>query len=73
MNDNVISFPATSAMTVEMALESALQLAKEGKLRSVLIAGYDTEDNLLVRSSRMDRKEALWLAKQVEDYALFTD
>jgi hypothetical protein len=73
MNDNVISFPATSTMTVEMALESALQLAKEGKLRSVLIAGYDTEDNLLVRSSRMDRKEALWLSKQVEHYALFTD
>ena len=73
MSDNVISFPASSTMTVEMALESALQLAREGKLESVLIAGYSTDDSLLIRSSRMDRKEALWLAKQVEDYALYTN
>lgn len=35
-----------------------------------LVVGYDSDGDLFVRSSRMDRKLALWLAEQLRLYAL---
>lgn len=67
---NVFAFPATTTMTPEQALRSALEFATNDNLQDVLVAGYDGDGVLLVRSSRMDRKEALWLSEQMRRYAL---
>lgn len=67
---NVLAFPATTTMTPTQALLSALEFANNDNMQDVLIVGYDGDGQLLVRSSRMDRKDALWLAEQLRDYAL---
>lgn len=67
---NVFAFPATTTMTPEQALRSALEFATNDNLQDVLVVGYDGDGALLVRSSRMDRKEALWLSEQLRRYAL---
>lgn len=67
---NVFAFPATTTMTPEQALRSALEFATNDNLQDVLVVGYDGDGALLVRSSRMDRKEALWLSEQLRRHAL---
>lgn len=67
---NILSFPATTTMTPQQALLSALEFANNDNLQDVLIVGYDGAGELLVRSSRMDRKDALWLAEQLRLHAL---
>lgn len=67
---NIFAFPPTDTMTPEQALQSALQLAEHGGLQDCLVVGYDSDGDLFVRSSRMDRKLALWLAEQLRLYAL---
>lgn len=57
-------------MTPQQALLSALEFANNNNLQDVLIVGYDGDGDLLVRSSRMDRKDALWLSEQLRIYAL---
>lgn len=66
--NNVLTFPATTTLTVGQALDSANGMRE--LLTDVLIVGYDTGGALYVRSSRMDRKDALWLAEQLKKYAL---
>ena len=67
---NVIAFPPTDTMTPEQALLSALEFAKNDNMQDVLVVGYDGDGNLIVRSSRMDRKDALWLSECLRKYAL---
>ncbi len=67
---NVIAFPATDTMTPEQALLSAIEFAKNDNMQDVLVVGYDGDGELIVRSSRMDRKDALWLAEQLRKYAI---
>jgi len=67
---NVLAFPATATMTPKQALLSALEFADNDNLQDVLIVGYDGDGVLLVRSSRMDRRDALWLSEQLRRYAL---
>lgn len=67
---NVLAFPATVTMTPRQALLSALTFADEDNLQDVLVVGYDGDGELLIRSSRMDRKDALWLSEQLRQYAL---
>jgi hypothetical protein len=51
-------------MTPEQALNSALQ----SDLGEVLIIGIDQDGNHFARSSKMDRKSALWLVKWAESW-----
>lgn len=67
---NILSFPPTTTMTPQQALLSVLEFANNDNLQDVLIVGYDGAGELLVRSSRMDRKDALWLAEQLRLHAL---
>jgi len=53
-------------MTVEQALASVVGEA----LTDVLVVGYDEDGDLYVRSSRMDRKDALWMAEMLKRWAL---
>ena len=68
--NKILNFPPTTTARPEQALAGALSFAQEGMLQDVLIVGYDAEGELYVRSSRMDRKDALWLAEQLRKYAL---
>lgn len=66
---SVSKFPNSTTLTVEQALHSALGDA--GRLDEVLIVGtYKDDDSLYVVSSRLNRAQALWLAKMAELHAL---
>ena len=67
---NVLAFPATTTMTPQQALLSALDFANNDNLQDVLVVGYDGDGELIIRSSRIDRKDALWLSEQLRLYAL---
>ena len=67
---NVLAFPATTTMTPQQALLSALEFANNDNLKDVLVVGYDGDGELIIRSSRMDCKDALWLSEQLRLYAL---
>ena len=57
-------------MTPQQALFSALEFANNDNLKDVLVVGYDGDGELIIRSSRMDRRDALWLSEQLRLYAL---
>lgn len=67
---NVVSFPATNTMTPHQALSSALLFADNDNLKEVFVVGFDGDGDLLVRSSRMTRRDALWLIEQARLYIL---
>jgi hypothetical protein len=46
------------------------EFEENDNLQDVLIVGYDGNGELLVRSSRMDRKDALWLAELLRNWAI---
>ena len=66
----ITSLPATTTFTTRQALLSAMEFADNDNLQDVLIVGYDGDGALIVRSSRMDRKDALWLSEMLRDWAL---
>jgi hypothetical protein len=68
--DNVRSLPPTITYTVEQALQDALQYAQTSGLKDVLIIGEEPNGVLFIRSSRMTRKDALWLAERSRLYSL---
>ena len=55
----VTKLPPSTTFTVDQALDAAKQM----QLNDVLILGYDKNDALFVRSSRMTRAEALFLVE----------
>lgn len=66
---SVAKFPNSTTLTPAQALQSALQ--DVDKLDEVLIVGtYKADDSLYVVSSRLNRAQALWLAKMAEQHAL---
>jgi len=60
MSKVVKAFASHNSMTVNQALE----VAKEQDLTEVIIMGFDSEDDLIVGSSGMLRKDALWLIEK---------
>ena len=66
----ITALPASTTFTPEQALLSAMEFVNHDNLNDILIVGYDRDGLLLVRSSRMDRKDALWLAEMLRDWAL---
>ena len=69
-NDNVFPMPPAETLTPALALLSALDLANANMLSDVLALAIDTDGDLVVRSSRMDRKTALWLVELARQYVL---
>lgn len=65
--DKVVDFPATSTMTVEQALSSAL---KADGLKDVVIIGEFSDGQLFVRSSRMSRAEALFMLEMGKRWSM---
>lgn len=66
MSAAVFRLPASTTATPEQALADAQTLG----LTDVLIAGYDADGVLAVRSSRMTRAEALFMAEKMREWAL---
>lgn len=65
-NKKVIALPASENYRPEQALISAQQI----ELTDVLIIGYDTEECLFIRSSKMSCAEALFLLEKAKAWAL---
>lgn len=66
---NLIRLPATTTMTAEQALQSALVDAESNHLADVLIVGYDADGDLYVRSSRLSCSQAFFLAHKAARWA----
>ena len=69
----VTSLPTSATMTPKQALLSVLDLAEGGCVEELLIVGHDCDGELIIRSSRMKRRDAVWLAEQLRLYALESD
>lgn len=63
---DVAYLPATTTFNVEQALASAMQM----NLTDCVIIGYDPDGDLVVRSSRMNRAEALWLIEATRQHVI---
>jgi len=66
---NLIRLPATTTMTAEQALQSALVDAETKHLADVLIVGYDADGDLYIRSSRLSCAQAFFLANKAARWA----
>lgn len=70
VSDNVISHPTAWART-DLTPEQALQGAAQYDWETVVIVGFTNDsEGLVVRSSEMTRKDALWIAEHFRLYAL---
>lgn len=67
---NVVQLPATETLTIEQALSLSLKEAQAGDFTEVLVIATNASGQLTVRSSRMSDRDALWLLKKAELYAL---
>ena len=65
-SDRPTDLPPSSTWTPEQALAAVQKM----DLERVLIVAYDRDGKLIIRTSRMSRAEALWLAKSAESRAL---
>jgi len=52
-----------------MSVSQALELCLREKLTDVMILGYK-DDKLIIRSSTMSHKDALWMLKHAEIHTL---
>jgi hypothetical protein len=66
---NLIRLPASTNMTAQMALDSALADTESDYLKDVLICGYTEDGVLYIRSSKMNCAEAFFLASKAAQWA----
>lgn len=67
MNNVVtLGIGAHDRMSVEQVINSAAGM----DLSDVMILGYDKDNELVVRSSEMDRANALWMIEKAKLHAL---
>jgi hypothetical protein len=59
MTAKLVQLDPHTKMTVQEVLE--LQARNHAELTDVILVGYDTDGELFVRSSRIDRAQALWI------------
>jgi L-ascorbate metabolism protein UlaG (beta-lactamase superfamily) len=57
MSKKIAFLPASSTMTAEQALDSMKHLEP----KDVVVIAYDEDGDLLIRSSRLVRRDALWM------------
>ena len=69
-NKNVIALPASESFTPEQALKSALEFVRGDNLTDVLVIGYDADGDLLIRSSKMSRCDAVFMIEKAKQWAL---
>lgn len=59
----------STSLTVEQSIENARTMHKSEPLTDVLIVGYDSNGDLFISSSAMNRQEATYLALLAVDHA----
>ena len=64
---NITAFPASTTFTPGQALDSA----KSHDLKDVLVIGYDQDGELIIRSSRLTRRDARWMGESARQH-IFT-
>ena len=69
MAENVLSLPAHSNMTVEQCLALSGRDAATDDWQDVMVLAYDADGRLVVRSSHMTCKDALWMLMAAVDHA----
>lgn len=67
--NNLIQLTLPANTSVKDALSVALE--EHEKLNAVIIIAYE-DDHLYIRSSKMDKKSALWMLEQAKIHALST-
>lgn len=67
-NENVLKFPNCKIETPEEVLNTCINF---DRLTDVLILGLGKEDNLVVRSSKMSRADALFILEKAKQWVLF--
>lgn len=67
---NVTTLPPSDNMSPMQALLSALDLAKAGQLKEVMIVGFDENEDLIIRASKTTNRDALWAAEVLRKYAM---
>ena len=67
---NILRLPPSTTMTAEQALRSALVDAEVKHLCDVLIIGYDEDGSTYIRSSRLTRAEAFFLAHRAAEWVV---
>lgn len=69
-NKNVIALPASESFTPEQALLSMLEFVRAENLADVLVIGYDADGELIIRSSKMSRCDAVFMLEKAKQWAL---
>jgi hypothetical protein len=69
-NAKVIALPASTSFTPEQALLSMLEFARNDNLSDCLLVGYDAAGELLVRSSRITRADAIFLLEKAKEWSM---
>ena len=65
MTASLFRLPASTTLTPEQALQDVLRM----DLQDVLIAGYDKNGVLIIRSSRMTCAEAMFMAIKAQRWS----
>jgi hypothetical protein len=68
-NTKVIELPASAHYTVEQAIDSLEH--RRGELTDILMVGYDSDNDLFVRSSHLSRAEALFLLEKAKEWVMY--
>lgn len=63
---NVVQLSPHDNMTVRDCLEFCCRTCDE--LTDVIVVGYDKDGKLVIRTSNMTRKDALWILMHAADY-----
>lgn len=70
---SVTRLKASTSFTPKQALEHALGRLEEDGIQDVVIAGYWDDDEFFTFSSGITRKDALWIAEALKDWAFNGD
>ena len=66
MSDDLVALPPHDRMTPNECLSLCLRSAND--YRDVIVLGHDENGDLVVRSSKMNLKDALWILMEAIDY-----
>ena len=69
-NLKIIALPASVNYSPEQALLSALEFCRADNLTDVLITGYNADGELIVRSSKMSRADALFMLEKAKEWSM---
>lgn len=69
-NKNVIALPASDTFTPEMAINHVAGLCQAKTIQDILIVGYDSDGDLIIFSSRMNRADAVFLLEQAKGWVM---